>query len=251
MEGSFPRLSQDVNNLPYYNLGKHRACCCKRVRRRIYYGAGFAHAEDVPRRQFRDGGFQQGGWKTDLTPRDPEKLAHVIKTARDRGMKVIVYTTPVWFLKNTPREHEQQIDPTPGPMGTVPHWGRPDNANLFFQQISRVFKEMSLDGFYFDGIFGAPEHLAASYHLTRATRELVGDHGILIYHGTGDTPKHWRQSNVLSFAERLLQLHLARRGRRETGGSGIRSLFPVLIQPEQQRLFIALQNRRNSLGGTD
>ena len=67
-------------------------------------------------------------WQTDLTPRDPEKLAHVIKTARDRGMKVIVYTTPVWFLKNTPREHEQQIDPTPGPMGTVPHWGRPDNA---------------------------------------------------------------------------------------------------------------------------
>ena len=127
-------------------------------------------------------------WQTDLTPRDPEKLAHVIKTARDRGMKVIVYTTPVWFLKNTPREHEQQIDPTPGPMGTVPHWGRPDNANLFFQQISRVFKEMSLDGFYFDGIFGAPEHLAASYYLTRATRELVGDDGILIYHGTGDAP---------------------------------------------------------------
>ena len=127
-------------------------------------------------------------WQTDLTPRDPEKLAHVIKTARDRGMKVIVYTTPVWFLKNTPREHEQQIDPTPGPMGTVPHWGRPDNANLFFQQISRVFKEMSLDGFYFDGIFGAPEHLAASYYLTRAARELVGDDGILIYHGTGDAP---------------------------------------------------------------
>ena len=118
----------------------------------------------------------------------PEKLAHVIKTAHGRGMKVIVYTTPVWFLKNTPREREQQIDPTPGPMGTVPHWGRPDNADLFFQQISRVFKEMSLDGFYFDGIYGNPEHLAASYYLTRATRELVGDHGILIYHGTGDTP---------------------------------------------------------------
>ena len=127
-------------------------------------------------------------WQTNLTPRDPEKLAHVIKTAHDRGMKVIVYTTPVWFLKNTPREREQQIDPTPGPMGTVPHWGRPDNADLFFQQISRVFKEMSLDGFYFDGIYGNPEHLAASYYLTRATRELVGDHGILIYHGTGDTP---------------------------------------------------------------
>ena len=127
-------------------------------------------------------------WQTNLTPRDPEKLAHVIKTAHHRGMKVIVYTTPVWFLKNTPREHEQQIDPTPGPMGTVPHWGKPDNADLFFQQISRVFKEMALDGFYFDGIYGTPEHLAASYHLTRATRELVGDHGILIYHGTGDTP---------------------------------------------------------------
>ncbi len=127
-------------------------------------------------------------WQTDLTPRDPEKLAHVIKTAHERGMKVIVYTTPVWFLKDTPREHKQQIDPTPGPMGTVPHWGRPDNADLFFQQISRVFKEMSLDGFYFDGIYGAPEHLAASYHLTRAARELVGDDGILIYHGTGDTP---------------------------------------------------------------
>ena len=127
-------------------------------------------------------------WQTDLTPRDPEKLAHVIKTAHERGMKVIVYITPVWFLKNTPREHEGQIDPTPGPMGTVPHWGRPDNADLFFQQISRVFKEMSLDGFYFDGIYGAPEHLAASYHLTRRTRELVGDDGVLIYHGTGDVP---------------------------------------------------------------
>ena len=127
-------------------------------------------------------------WQTDLTPRDPEKLARVINTAHDRGMKVIVYTTPVWFLKNTPREREQQIDPTPGPMGTVPHWGRPDNADLFFQQIARVFKEMSLDGFYFDGIYGAPEHLAASYHLTRAARELVGDDGILIYHGTGDAP---------------------------------------------------------------
>ncbi len=127
-------------------------------------------------------------WQTDLTPRDPEKLAHVIKTAHERGMKVIVYTTPVWFLKNTPREHEQQIDPTPGPMGTVPHWGKPDNADLFFQQISRVFKEMSLDGFYFDGIYGAPEHLAASYHLTRAARELVGGDGVLIYHGTGDAP---------------------------------------------------------------
>ena len=127
-------------------------------------------------------------WQTDLTPRDPEKLAHVINTAHEHEMKVIVYTTPVWFLKNTPREHEQQIDPTPGPMGTVPHWGRPDNADLFFQQISRVFNEMSLDGFYFDGIYGAPEHLAASYHLTRAARELVGDDGILIYHGTGDAP---------------------------------------------------------------
>lgn len=127
-------------------------------------------------------------WQTDLAPRDPEKLAHVIKTAHHHGMKVIVYTTPVWFLKNTPREHEGQIDPTPGPMGTVPHWGRPDNADLFYQQISRVFKEMSLDGFYFDGIYGAPEHLAASYHLTRAARELVGDDGVLIYHGTGDAP---------------------------------------------------------------
>ena len=127
-------------------------------------------------------------WQTNLTPRDPEKLAHVINAAHNRGMKVIVYTTPVWFLKNTPREHEQQIDPTPGPMGTVPHWGKPDNANLYLQQISRVFKEMSLDGFYFDGIYGAPEHLAASYHLTRAARELVGDDGVLIYHGTGDAP---------------------------------------------------------------
>ena len=127
-------------------------------------------------------------WQTDLTPRDPEKLAHVINAAHERRMKVIVYTTPVWFLKDTPREHEQQIDPTPGPMGTVPHWGKPDNADLFFQQISRVFKEMSLDGFYFDGIYGAPEHLAASYHLTRSARELVGDDGVLIYHGTGDAP---------------------------------------------------------------
>ena len=127
-------------------------------------------------------------WQTNLTPRAPKKLERVIKTAHHHGMKVIVYTTPVWFLKNTPREDQQQIDPTPGPMGTVPHWGRPDNANLFFQQISRVFREMSLDGFYFDGIYGAPEHLAASYHLTRATRELVGDDGVLIYHGTGDTP---------------------------------------------------------------
>ncbi len=127
-------------------------------------------------------------WQTDLTPRDPDKLAHVINTAHGRGMKVIVYTTPVWFLKNTPREREQQIDPTPGPMGTVPHWGKPDNADLFFQQVSRVFKKMSLDGFYFDGIYGAPEHLAASYHLTRAARQLVGGDGVLIYHGTGDTP---------------------------------------------------------------
>ena len=127
-------------------------------------------------------------WQTDLTPRHPEKLAHVISTAHERGMKVIVYTTPVWFLKDTPREREQQIDPTPGPMGTVPHWGKPDNADLFFQQISSVFKEMSLDGFYFDGIYGDPEHLAASYHLTRAARELVGGDGVLIYHGTGDTP---------------------------------------------------------------
>lgn len=130
-------------------------------------------------------------WQSDLTPRDLPRLRRLVTDAHRHGMKLIVYTTPLYYLKGTPREHEQRIDPDPDPtksIGHVPSWGKPDNEHFFLEQITRAVKDSGVDGVYIDGIYFDPAYLAASYHLTRSLRELVTDEGVLSFHASADTP---------------------------------------------------------------
>lgn len=128
------------------------------------------------------------GWQTELVPKDMSEWNRVIKTAHEYGMKVIPYSGPGWFLKGTP--YESKAKPLYDASIGVIAWGQPHNELIFLDQIRRVVKEFHSGGLYFDGIYQMPEHLAAAYHLVRSARELLGEEGILIYHGSGDTPSN-------------------------------------------------------------
>jgi len=116
-----------------------------------------------------------------LVPRDLQNYLRVMRTAREHGMKVAVYTTPKAFLKGTVIEDRAVTDMNDP---KVTGWHTGSSAKEFLKQATRVIKEFETDGFFFDEMYASPKSLAASYFLARACRELVGDGNPLYYHST-------------------------------------------------------------------
>jgi hypothetical protein len=123
-------------------------------------------------------------WNLAFEPRlGPAEFARVRATLHAQGQRFMVYTSPYYFLKGTPLEskamnslaHFEQT-------GWPPGWPTGDNMGLFMAAIGRVLHESKPDGLYFDGQYF--DNPAALYALARATRELLGDEGILEWHST-------------------------------------------------------------------
>ncbi len=121
-------------------------------------------------------------WNLAFVPRHGEaEFARVRKTIHDAGMRFIVYTSPFYFLKGTSLE-PRAINTFEGFKGWPPGTKTGENMGQFLQAIRKVMAEYKPDGLYFDGQY--IENPAALYALARASREIVGDEGILEWHST-------------------------------------------------------------------
>jgi len=116
-----------------------------------------------------------------LVPKDMANFKRTMDTAHEQGMKVIVYCSPHYYVKGTSLESKANPDPH---KFVGEHTGA--NEPLYLQQATRVVKEFGADGLYFDEMYPSPESLAVQYHLTRTSRELVGDSGPLFLHVSTD-----------------------------------------------------------------
>ena len=121
-------------------------------------------------------------WNLDFEPRhDGVEFARVRKTIHDQGMRFIVYTSPYYFLKDTPVE-SAAFNSFENFKGWPPGWPTGENMELFMTAITKVMNDYKPDGLYFDGQY--MHNPAALYALARRTRELIGEDGILEWHST-------------------------------------------------------------------
>ncbi|MFA6112037.1 MAG: hypothetical protein WDA75_25035, partial [Candidatus Latescibacterota bacterium] len=116
--------------------------------------------------------------------------------------------------------------------GFPPGWATGENMGLFMAAITRVVHEFKPDGLYFDGQY--TENPAALYALARATRELLGEEGILEWHSTGALGPG---QCYLPQADAYVDLVL-----RGEGQGGIYGDFDYL------RYFVSGYNLHNSIG---
>lgn len=120
-------------------------------------------------------------WNLDFVPRlGVAEFDRVRKTIHDLGMRMVVYTSPFYFLKGTSQE-KQAVNDKPGACPGNIYNG--ENMPLFLDAIRRVMRELKPDGLYFDGQY--PENPAALYALARESRRIVGEDGLLEWHSTG------------------------------------------------------------------
>lgn len=119
-------------------------------------------------------------WQLSLVPRNRPEYQRVMQTAREKGLKTIVYASPHFFLKGTAQEATADKDEHKGHGTFTGH-----NAGEYLAQATRIVREFETDGLYFDEIYSNPKALATQYWLTRMSRRLVGD-GPLFFHSTTD-----------------------------------------------------------------
>ena len=121
-------------------------------------------------------------WNLAFEPRlGTAEFARVRTTTHRHGARLIVYTSPYYFIKGTPQQA--------GAMNSFDNFrnwpaGTPtgENMGLFLAEIRKLMREHKPDGLYFDGQYF--ENPAALYALARASREIVGEDGILEWHST-------------------------------------------------------------------
>jgi hypothetical protein len=171
-------------------------------------------------------------WNLDFVPRlGPAEFARVRKTLHDMGMRFIVYTSPVYFLKGTALESQamNSFENFKGwPRGTTTG----ENVDLFIDAITRVMKQYRPDGLYFDGQYASSP--AALYALARRARALLGEDGILEWHSTqalGSAQCYLPQADA--YVDFIL---------RGEGQAGLYSSFDYL------RFFVSGYNVSNSIG---
>lgn len=133
-------------------------------------------------------------WNLDFVPRlGVAEFERVRNTIHDLGMRMIVYTSPFYFLKGTSQE-KQAVNDKPGACpGNITNG---ENMPLFLDAIRRVMRDLKPDGLYFDGQY--IENPAALYALARESRRIVGEDGLLEWHSTGE---------VGSFSSRMYMPH--------------------------------------------
>ena len=126
-------------------------------------------------------------WSLRFIPRNGiEEFQRVNETCERFGMRNIVYTSPYYFLTGTGLESMAMNSfDNFAVTGFSPGDPRGLNWPIFLSEITRVVKEYKPDGLYFDGIYG---NVVRTYLISRKSRELVGDDGILEFHATGSPP---------------------------------------------------------------
>lgn len=85
-------------------------------------------------------------------PLDATELARVVSTAHRLGMRVLPYTSPLFF---------------------------PGNAREFLREIERLLETYNFDGVYFDGV---SEDIGEAYEIMKGTRRLLGPNRRLFVH---------------------------------------------------------------------
>ncbi|MBI5091950.1 MAG: hypothetical protein HZB26_05840 [Candidatus Hydrogenedentes bacterium] len=120
-------------------------------------------------------------WNLDFVPRDEAEFARVRKTLRKQNMRMMVYTSPAYFLKGTALE-SKAINTFEGFKDWPPATVTGENMEIFLDAIKRMVKQYKPDGLYFDGQY--TQNPAALYALARRAREIVGEMGLLEWHST-------------------------------------------------------------------
>jgi hypothetical protein len=119
-----------------------------------------------------------------------EALHRTIADAHKIGMRVLVYASPLYYVKGTPveelalrrRRHYAETDERVYGAGWP--WG--DNIDMFLAEIKRLLDRFDLDGLYYDNLY--PESLVQSYRVMRETRRMLGPDRKLVIHTTWSEP---------------------------------------------------------------
>ncbi len=121
-------------------------------------------------------------WNLDFVPRlGAAEFARVRDTLHRLGMRMMVYTSPYYFLKGTPLE-PQSMNSFEGGRDYPPGTPTGENIDLFMAAICRLVHTYRPDALYFDGQY--MENPAALYALARRSRALLGERGLLEWHST-------------------------------------------------------------------
>jgi len=171
-------------------------------------------------------------WNLDFVPRlGVGEFERVRNTVHDLGMRLIVYTSPYYFLKGTSQER-QAVNDKPGiSPGAIVNG---ENMPLFLEAIRRVMRDLKPDGLYFDGQY--IENPAALYALARESRRVVGEKGILEWHSTMELGP-WGCRMYMPHADAYTDLQL-----RGEGADAVYSDFNYL------RFFVSGYNVSNTIG---
>ena len=120
-------------------------------------------------------------WLLDFEPRFGEQeFFRVRDWLRKRGMRLIVYTSPYYFVRGTDQESLAFNDWAVFKNLKWPVDGA--NIEVFLAAITRVMERLKPDGLYFDGQYA--DNPAALYALARRSRGIIGEKGLLEWHST-------------------------------------------------------------------
>jgi hypothetical protein len=171
-------------------------------------------------------------WNLDFVPRlGTAEFERVRNTLHDQGMRLIVYTSPFYFLKGTSQE-KQAVNDKPGVCpGAIANG---ENMPLFLDAIRRVMRDLKPDGLYFDGQY--IENPAALYALARESRRVVGEKGLLEWHSTAELGP-WGSRMYMPHADAYTDFQL-----RGEGQDAIYDDFDYL------RFFVSGYNVSNAVG---
>ena len=173
-------------------------------------------------------------WNLAFIPRKGEaEFQRMMTTAHANKMRVIVYTSPFFFLKGTSQE-SQAVNDKPGICpGAVPDGS---NMPLFLREIEHVMRDYAPDGLYFDGQYNT--NPAALYALARYSRQIVGEKGLLEWHSSLEVGETWG-GNFLYFPHADAYVDMLLRG------EGLGSFYNDF---NWLRYFVSGYNVHNSVG---
>ncbi len=172
-------------------------------------------------------------WNLDFVPRlGVGEFERVRKQFHDNGMRFIVYTSPYFFLKDTPQEQNANNSQPGVCPGAVTDGS---NIDSFLPAIRRVMNNLKPDGLYYDGIYCT--NPAAQYALARYSRQIVGEKGLLEWHSTMALTQGWGDTCYMPHADAYTDVQLR--------GEGLNSMYADF---NYLRFFISGYNISNVTG---
>ena len=126
-------------------------------------------------------------WQKAFEPRSgDEAMRRTLRGAHEQDVRVIVYTSPLYFTRGTPVEVFATNDFVPGKPRYGPGWTWGDNVDLFMAEISKLLRRFEIDGLYFDGLYSSS--VVQSYRVVREARRMLGSDRLLALHTTWGPP---------------------------------------------------------------